>query len=96
MLAFATLALASSSVFAARTTPADIAAESGLTTREVSMVLGSSTGYGEFVTAYSRAYTRLHRALGDERMQQLMAANGISLRAPRLARVGRQHPALDS
>ena len=90
MLAFATLALASNSVFAAHTTPAEIAAETGPTPREVSMVLGSSTGYAEFVTSYSKAYAKLHRALGDQRMGQLMVANGIRPCGQLLAHVDRQ------
>ena len=88
-LAFAMLALASSSVFAAHTTPAEIAAGTGLTAREVSMVLGSSTGYPEFVTSYTKLYAKLHRALGDERMRQLLVANGIRPRGQLLAHIER-------
>jgi len=85
-LILAPLALASGLACAAHATPADIAAETGLTPREVSMVLGSSTGYAEFVTGYERAYARLHRALGDERMARLLAANGIAPRGSLQAR----------
>jgi hypothetical protein len=88
--AFAMLALASGSAFAAHTTPAEIAAGTGLTAREVSMVLGSSTGYAEFTTTYSKVYARLHRALGEERLQQLMAANGIKPRVQLAAHLDRQ------
>ena len=95
-LAFATLTLASSSAFAAYTTPAEIAAETGLTARQVSMVLGSSTAYPEFVTSYSRTYEKLQRALGDERLRQLLVANGIRPRGQLLARVERQRTARGS
>jgi hypothetical protein len=83
MLAFSVLAMASGSAFAAGyTTPDQIAAETGLTARQVAMVLGPSTAYPEYLTSYDWVSTRLYKALGEQRYEELRAAAARDTRLP--------------
>ena len=68
-LAAATGAQASDSVRSLE----DIAAQSGLTVRQVQMVLGAHIAYAEYRTSYARAEDRMVRTYGREHLDKLIA-----------------------
>jgi hypothetical protein len=57
----------------------DLAAATGLTERQVQMVLGARTAYAEYRTSYNWAEKRLVKALGEARYNDLMAGREIVL-----------------
>ena len=57
----------------------DVAAATGLTERQVQMVIGAHTAYAEYRTSYDWARRRFVQALGQERYEQLMAGREIVL-----------------
>lgn len=50
-----------------------LASQSGLTVREVQMVLGAHTAYAEYRTSYDRAEAKLVRAIGQDRLDEIAA-----------------------
>ena len=57
----------------------DLAAATGLSERQVQMVVGARTAYAEYRTSYDRAEARLVKALGEERYRDLMAGREVVL-----------------
>ena len=57
----------------------DLAAATGLTERQVQMVVGAHTAYAEYRTSYDWARQRFVRALGVQRYNALMAGREIRL-----------------
>ena len=57
----------------------DLAAATGLSERQVQMVVGGRTAYGEYRTSYDRAEKRFIQALGQARYRDLMAGREIVL-----------------
>ena len=52
----------------------DIAQESGLTERQVAMVLGAPTSFATYRTEYRQARDRLVQSVGQERYAEYIAA----------------------
>lgn len=50
----------------------ELAAASGLTTREVQMVIGTRTAFAEYRTSFYRARKQLIEAIGPERYQEAL------------------------
>lgn len=88
ILAFFAAAAFSSSL-AARDDIGALARETGLSTRDVKMVLGARTGYAEYLASYDQTRKRFVRAVGKARYRDLMAGRRLEAPAPdhRLARV---------
>ena len=82
-LKFCALLLACAPGLAAAASPAanirDLAAATGLTERQVQMVIGPHTAYAEYRTSYDWARHRFVQVLGQQRYDQLMAGNAIVL-----------------
>lgn len=80
---FCALLLACAPGLAAAASPAanlrDLAAATGLTERQVQMVVGAHTAYAEYRTSYEWARQRFVKALGRERYEQIMAGREIVL-----------------
>jgi hypothetical protein len=57
----------------------DLAAMTGLTERQVQMVVGAHTAYAEYLTTYDWARRRFISKLGEERYDDLMAGRVILL-----------------
>lgn len=57
-----------------RITLEDVAQETGLSVRQVKMVLGPSSAYPEFRTSYHRAKAQLIRAYGQDGAEDLAQA----------------------
>jgi hypothetical protein len=57
----------------------DLAAATGLSERQVQMVVGGRTAYAEYRTSYNRVEKRFVEALGEERYRDLMAGREIVL-----------------
>ena len=57
----------------------DLAAATGLSERQVQMVVGGRTAYAEYRTSYDRVEQRFVKALGEERYRDLMAGREIVL-----------------
>jgi hypothetical protein len=53
--------------------------ETGLSTRDVKMVLGARTGHAEYLASYDQTQKRFVRALGKPRYLELMAGRRIDL-----------------
>lgn len=56
--------------------------ETGLSARDVKMVLGARSGYAEYLASYDQTQKRFVRALGKPRYRQLMAGRRIELLQP--------------
>jgi hypothetical protein len=56
--------------------------ETGLSTRDVKMVLGARTGYAEYQASYDQTQKRFVRALGKQRYRELLAGRRIELLQP--------------
>jgi hypothetical protein len=69
--------------FAAAASPSlqlrDLAAATGLTERQVQMIVGAHTAFAEYRTSYDWALQRFVRALGQQRYDALMAGREIVL-----------------
>lgn len=59
-----------------------LSVESGLSVRDVKMVVGARTGHAEYLASYDQTKRRFVRALGKSRYQALMAGEPIALRQP--------------
>lgn len=57
----------------------DLADATGLSERQVQMVIGAHTAYPEYLTQYDWAKRKFVRALGKERYEELMAGREIVL-----------------
>lgn len=57
----------------------DLAAVTGLTERQVQMVVGAHTAYPEYLTSYDWARRRFIHSLGVQRYSDLMAGREIML-----------------
>ena len=55
----------------------DLAAATGLSERQVQMVVGARTAYAEYRTSYNWAERRFIKTLGQQRYAELMAAREI-------------------
>ena len=75
------LAAASAPVFAVGPSAQvrTLAAATGLSEREVQMVLGARTAFPEYRTSYDRVEQRFIKALGEQRYDDLMAGRDITL-----------------
>ena len=71
--AFAAPALAQDNVLEA------LSQETGLSVRDVKMVLGARTGHAEYLASYDQTQRRFVRALGKPRYRELMAGRRIEL-----------------
>ena len=82
-LKFCAFLIACAPGLAAAASPAanirDLAAASGLTERQVQMVIGAHTAYAEYRTSYDWARQRFVKALGKDRYDELMAGREIVL-----------------
>ena len=58
---------------------ADLATQTGLSERQVRMVVGGHTAYAEYLTQYDWARRRMVRTLGFDRYQHLMAGGDVVL-----------------
>ena len=56
--------------------------ETGLSTRDVKMVLGARSGYAEYLASYDQTQKRFVRALGKERYRELLAGRRVELLQP--------------
>ncbi|QNP41566.1 hypothetical protein [Lysobacter solisilvae (ex Woo and Kim 2020)] len=57
----------------------DLAEATGLSSRQVQMVLGARTAFAEYRVCYDRVAARFERSLGSQRYQDLMAGREITL-----------------
>lgn len=57
----------------------DLSAATGLTERQVQMVVGAHTAYAEYRTSYEWARRRMVQTLGPQRYEDLMAGRAIEL-----------------
>ena len=57
----------------------DLAAATGLSERQVQMVVGGRTAYAEYRTSYNRVEKRFVKALGEQRYRDLVAGREIVL-----------------
>ena len=57
----------------------DLAAATGLSERQVQMVVGGRTAYAEYRTSYDRVEQHFVKALGEARYRDLMAGREIVL-----------------
>jgi hypothetical protein len=57
----------------------DLSAATGLTERQVQMVVGAHTAYAEYRTSYDWARRRMVQVLGPARYEELMAGRAIQL-----------------
>jgi hypothetical protein len=57
----------------------DLAQMTGLSERQVQMVVGAHTAYAEYLTQYDSSRRRFIKALGTERYEDLMAGREIVL-----------------
>lgn len=73
--------------FAADNQVRDLARETGLSERQVQMLIGCRSCYSEYKTSYVRADAQFKRTLGRERYQQLMQRLPIALEHQRDKRV---------
>lgn len=80
-MAAATPAYASDSLVGA------LADETGLTVRQVQMIVHNRTPFAEYRTSYTRSLAQFKRALGEERAEQLLAGDPIVLHRRQEARV---------
>ena len=72
----------------------ELADYTGLSERNVAMVVGARTPYAEYRTSFDRVERQFKRALGEERYNDLMAGRRIQLddqQASSLASVGTTH-----
>ena len=58
---------------------ADLAAQTGLSERQVQMVVGAHTAYAAYLTQYDWARQRMIRTLGPDRYMDMMAGGEIRL-----------------
>ena len=58
---------------------ADLAAQTGLSVRQVQMVVGAHTAYAAYLTQYDWARQRMIRTLGSDRYLDMMAGGEIRL-----------------
>ena len=57
----------------------DLATLTGLSTRQVQMVVGNPTAYAEYLTQYDWARHRMQSVLGAQRLEDLVAGRAIRL-----------------
>lgn len=69
----------SASAVPAYITVSDLAHETGLSERNVRMVVGASTPYAEYRTSFNRVQRQFKNALGQQRYDDLMAGRSIPL-----------------
>jgi hypothetical protein len=74
--AFCTPVLAEENVVAA------LAIETGMSTRDVRMVLGARSGHAEYLASYDQTTRRFVRAIGSARYRDLMAGRRVPLLHP--------------
>ena len=56
--------------------------ETGLSVRDVKMVLGARSGYAEYLASYDQTQKRFVRALGKERYRELLDGRRVELLEP--------------
>lgn len=64
-----------------------LADETGLSVRQVQMIVGNRTPFFEYRTSYGRSLAQFKRALGKERAERLIAGETIVLERRQEARV---------
>jgi len=64
-------------------TVAQLARETGLTERNVRMVLGARTPYAEYRVMYSRVERQFKQAVGEHNYDRLMRGESIVIERPR-------------
>lgn len=72
--------LLSAAPLASAASVADLARETGLSERNVRMLLGARTPYAEYRIDYNRSLRQFKHALGESNYQKLMAGETIVLR----------------
>ena len=68
---------------AGATTVAELARETGLSERNVRMLVGARTPYGEYRSSYEIKLRQFKQALGEENYDRLMKGEAIVLQADR-------------
>ena len=58
-----------------------LARETGLSVRDVKMVLGARSGYAEYLASYDQTHKRFVKAIGKARYRDLMAGRAVPLLA---------------
>lgn len=86
-IALIVLAMAAATPAHAADTVDVLAQETGLTERQVQMIVGNRTPFIEHRYNYSRSLAQFKRALGKERAEQLIAGETVVLERRREARV---------
>lgn len=81
------LALAAASPAYAGDMVDTLANETGLSERQVQMIVGNRTPFVEYRTSYNRSLAQFKRALGKERAERLLAGETIVLQRRPEARV---------
>ena len=81
-VAFVVAALVSTGAAAQDDVIGALSRETGLSTRDVKMVLGARSGYAEYLASYDQTQKRFVRALGKERYRELLAGRRVALLAP--------------
>lgn len=81
------IALVVASAFSAAAAAQDnvleaLSQETGLSTRDVKLVLGARSGHAEYLASYDQTKKRFVRALGKPRYIELMAGRRVELLQP--------------
>lgn len=79
LMALALAATAAAPVAAQELTVKSLADETGLTERQVRMVVGARTGFAEYRTIFNRVHREFKTALGQQRYDALLAGEPIQL-----------------
>ena len=72
LLLLASFSIAPGFAVAAKSVVDELAAQSGLSKRQVQMVLGARSAFPEYLTSFHRVQKRLIEAVGRERYQELV------------------------
>ena len=70
---------ATAPAFAGDNSVAELAEYTGLSERQVQMIIGNRTPFAEYTRSYNRSLAQFKRALGDERVDQLLAGEPVVL-----------------
>lgn len=99
-LKFRSIALVIATAFSANASARDavldaLVVETGLSLRDVKMVVGARSGHAEYLASYDQTQRRFVRAIGKSRYRELMAGRNVPLFHPeqRVASVALRLPA---
>lgn len=85
LLAAAPMAHADESIVTSSESVAELARDSGLTERNVRMILGARTPYAEYRCCYSRIVRQFKQAVGEETYHRLANGGYVPKAEPRVA-----------